>query len=152
MHKKNSKIFTGCRVSEAKIYIYHSTEIAKARPHSEEWERDTSVQKQWSMARQMRDDGHQRRKIKTRNARQWRHSTAMASCQYFFGGEYYLIQLHRQIIHQNARNCFFTSLSNYLAIFLGTLSGNAIWSRFSPNQGFISCVYRGLEKTKRDPI
>ena len=43
------KICTGCRVSEAKIYLYHSTEIAKARPHSEEWQTDTSVQKQWSM-------------------------------------------------------------------------------------------------------
>ena len=38
-----SKICTGCRVSEAKIYLYHSTEIAKARPHSEEWQTDTSV-------------------------------------------------------------------------------------------------------------
>ena len=35
MHKKIPKICTGCRVSEAKIYLYHSTEIAKARPHSE---------------------------------------------------------------------------------------------------------------------
>ena len=50
MHKKNPKICTGCRVSEAKIYLYHSTEIAKARPHREEWQADTSVQKQWSMA------------------------------------------------------------------------------------------------------
>ena len=33
MHKKIPKICTGCRVSEAKIYLYHSTEIAKARPH-----------------------------------------------------------------------------------------------------------------------
>ena len=49
MHKKNPKICTGCRVSDAKIYSYHSTEIAKARPHREEWETDTSVQKQWSM-------------------------------------------------------------------------------------------------------
>ena len=49
MHKKNPKICTGCWVSEAKIYLYQSTEIAKARPHSEEWETDTSVQKQWSM-------------------------------------------------------------------------------------------------------
>ena len=32
------------------------------------------------------------------------HSTAMASLQYVFGGKYDLIQLHRQIIHQNARN------------------------------------------------
>ena len=51
MHKKIPKICTGCRVSEAKIYLYHSTEIAKARPHSEEWQTDTSVQKQWSMDR-----------------------------------------------------------------------------------------------------
>ena len=35
MHKKIPEICTGCRVSEAKIYLYHSTEIAKARPHSE---------------------------------------------------------------------------------------------------------------------
>ena len=49
MHKKIPKICTGCRVSAAKIYLCHSTEIAKARPHSEEWETDTSVQKQWSM-------------------------------------------------------------------------------------------------------
>ena len=49
MHKKIPKICTGCRVSEAKIYLYHSTEIAKARPHSEECQTDTSVQKQWSM-------------------------------------------------------------------------------------------------------
>ena len=34
MHKKIPKICTGCRVSAAKIYLYHSTEIAKARPHS----------------------------------------------------------------------------------------------------------------------
>ena len=43
MHKKIPKICTGCRVSAAKIYLYHSTEIAKARPHSEEWQTDTSV-------------------------------------------------------------------------------------------------------------
>ena len=49
MHKKIPKICTGCRVSEAKIYLYQSTEIAKARPHREEWQTDTSVQKQWSM-------------------------------------------------------------------------------------------------------
>ena len=51
MHKKIPKICTGCRVSAAKIYLYHSTEIAQARPHSEEWQTDTSVQKQWSMTR-----------------------------------------------------------------------------------------------------
>ena len=33
MHKKSPKICTGCRVSAAKIYLYHSTKIAKARPH-----------------------------------------------------------------------------------------------------------------------
>ena len=49
MHIKIPKICTGYRVSEANIYLYHSTEIAKARPHSEEWQTDTSVQKQWSM-------------------------------------------------------------------------------------------------------
>ena len=51
MHKKIPKICTGCRVSAAKIYLYHSTKIAKARPHSEEWQTDTSVQKQWSMTK-----------------------------------------------------------------------------------------------------
>ena len=49
MHKKIPKICTGCRVSKAKIYLCHSTEIAKARPHSEEWQTDTTVQKQWNM-------------------------------------------------------------------------------------------------------
>ena len=54
MHKKIPKICTGCRVSEAKIYLYHSTKIAKNRPHREEWQTDTSVQKQWSMVRDFR--------------------------------------------------------------------------------------------------
>ena len=49
MHKKVPKICTGCRVSAAKIYLYHSTNIAKARPHSKEWQTDSSVQKQWFM-------------------------------------------------------------------------------------------------------
>ena len=49
MHKKIPKICTGCRVGAAKIYLYHSTKIAKARPHREEWQTDPSVQKQWSM-------------------------------------------------------------------------------------------------------
>ena len=49
MHKKRPKICTGCRVSAAKIYVYHSTKIAKARPHSVEWQTDSSVQKQWFM-------------------------------------------------------------------------------------------------------
>ena len=50
MHKKIPKIYTGCRVIAAKIDLHHSSEIAKARPHNEEWQTDTSVQKQWSMA------------------------------------------------------------------------------------------------------
>ena len=33
--QKNPKVCTGCRASAAKIYLYHITEIAKARPHSE---------------------------------------------------------------------------------------------------------------------
>ena len=52
MHKKIPKICTGCRVIAAKIYLYHSTKIAKARPHSEECQTDSSVQKQWSMVEQ----------------------------------------------------------------------------------------------------
>ena len=51
MHKKIPKLCNGCRVSEAKIYLYHSTELGKGRPHSEECQTDTSVQKQWSMFR-----------------------------------------------------------------------------------------------------
>ena len=35
--KKIPKICTGCRVSADKIYLYHSTEIAKARPHGHAW-------------------------------------------------------------------------------------------------------------------
>ena len=35
MHKKNPKICTGCRASAAKIYLYHSTKITKARFDSE---------------------------------------------------------------------------------------------------------------------
>ena len=58
MHKKIPKICTGCRVSAAKIYLYHSTKIAKARPHSEEWQTDTSVQKQWSMIRDSSNVDH----------------------------------------------------------------------------------------------
>ena len=49
MHKKRPKICTGCRVSAAKIYLYHRTKIAKARPHRVEWQTDSSVQKQWFM-------------------------------------------------------------------------------------------------------
>ena len=47
--QKRPKICTGCRVSEAKIYLYHSTKTAKARPHRVEWQTDSSVQKQWFM-------------------------------------------------------------------------------------------------------
>ena len=53
MHKKRLKICTGYRVSEAKIYLYQNTKIAKARPHSVEWQTDTSVQKQWFMNQYM---------------------------------------------------------------------------------------------------
>ena len=49
MHKKSPKICTGCRVSAAKIYLYPSTKIAKARPHGVDWQTDSSVQKQWFM-------------------------------------------------------------------------------------------------------
>ena len=35
MHKKSPKVCTGCRVSAAKIYLYHSNEIVKAKPHSQ---------------------------------------------------------------------------------------------------------------------
>ena len=48
MNKKN-KSCTGCRASTAKIYLYHSTKIDKARSHSVEWQTDSSVQKQWFM-------------------------------------------------------------------------------------------------------
>ena len=45
MHRaQQPKICTGCRVSAAKIYLYHSSKIAKARPHSAEWPDYTSVQ------------------------------------------------------------------------------------------------------------
>ena len=46
MRKKNPKICTGCRVSAAKIYLYHSTKIAIDRPHSVKWQTDSSFQKQ----------------------------------------------------------------------------------------------------------
>ena len=50
MHKKRPKICTGCRVTAAKIYLYHGTKMAKARPQRVEWQTDSSVQKQWFMA------------------------------------------------------------------------------------------------------
>ena len=56
MHKKIPKICTGCRVSATKIYLYHSTEIAKARPHRVEWQTDSSVQKHWFMDKYSVDD------------------------------------------------------------------------------------------------
>ena len=49
MHKKIPKICTGSRVKKNKIYLYHSTKIAIAKPHSVEWQTDSSVQKQWFM-------------------------------------------------------------------------------------------------------
>ena len=49
MHNKIPKICTGCRVSAAKIYLYYSTKIAKARPQRVEWQTYSSVQKQWFM-------------------------------------------------------------------------------------------------------
>ena len=49
MHKKNPEICTGCRVSEAKIYLYHSTKIAKAKPHRVDCSTGSSVQKLWFM-------------------------------------------------------------------------------------------------------
>ena len=33
MHKKRPKICSGCRVSTAKIYLYHSAKLTEARPH-----------------------------------------------------------------------------------------------------------------------
>ena len=44
-------IFNGiyCRVSAAKIYLNHSTKIAKTRSHRAEWQTDSYVQKQWFM-------------------------------------------------------------------------------------------------------
>ena len=47
--KKSLEICTGCKVIAARIYLYHSTKIAKARPHRDEWQTDSSVQKQWFM-------------------------------------------------------------------------------------------------------
>ena len=44
MFEKIPKIPTGCRVSAAKIYLYHSSKIAKPRPHNVEWPEYTSVQ------------------------------------------------------------------------------------------------------------
>ena len=52
MHKKYLKfaVVVEYRVSAAKIYLYHSTKIAKARLLRVEWQTDSSVQKQWFMA------------------------------------------------------------------------------------------------------
>ena len=44
MHKKRPKICTGCRISAAKIYIYHSTKIAKARPGFDDRPKHPSIQ------------------------------------------------------------------------------------------------------------
>ena len=51
MHKKLPKICIGVRVIAAKIYLYHNTKIAKARPHRVKWQTDSSVQKQWFMTK-----------------------------------------------------------------------------------------------------
>ena len=44
MHKKIPKICTGCRVSAAKLYLYHSTKIVKAGPGLDDWPEHPSVQ------------------------------------------------------------------------------------------------------------
>ena len=57
MHKKYLKfalVVELAIVSAAKIYLYHSTKIAKARPHRVEWQTDSSVQKQWFMLKATR--------------------------------------------------------------------------------------------------
>ena len=41
---KKSEIWTYCRVSEAKFYLYHSTKIAKTRPGFDEQPEHPSVQ------------------------------------------------------------------------------------------------------------
>ena len=41
--QKRPKICTSCRVIAAKTYLYHSTKIAKARPHSVDCQTDISV-------------------------------------------------------------------------------------------------------------
>ena len=38
------KICTCCSVSEAKLYLYHSTRIAKARPGFDDWPEYPSIQ------------------------------------------------------------------------------------------------------------
>ena len=49
--QKSHKICTHCRVSEAKIYLYHNAKIAKARPQYVVWPEYYSVQKQWFFLR-----------------------------------------------------------------------------------------------------
>ena len=44
MRKKKPKICTCCRVSEAKIYLYHSSKIAKAGPGYDVWPEHPPVQ------------------------------------------------------------------------------------------------------------
>ena len=41
---------TQCKVNEAKIYLYHSRKIAKARPQQALCPEQLAVQKQWSLA------------------------------------------------------------------------------------------------------
>ena len=49
MHKKGLKFASVVKLAMV-TYVYHSTKIAKARPHSIEWQTDSSVQKQWFMS------------------------------------------------------------------------------------------------------
>ena len=84
------------------------------------------------------------RKIEMRNTLRWRHSMAMASCQYVFGGKYDLIQLHRQIIHQmffHHKNTittsnFYSNLKKTMkmtwhfvisAVWVGSVFGPCLW-------------------------
>ena len=48
MHKKRPKNALVVELAQLK-FTYITTEIAKARPHSEDWQIDSYVQKQWSM-------------------------------------------------------------------------------------------------------
>ena len=47
--------------------------------------------------------------LKREDKRQMTSQSGHGFLSIFFGGKYDLIQLHRQIIHQNARNFFFTT-------------------------------------------
>ena len=47
--KKSPKICTHCKVSEAKIYLSHSSKITKDWPQQAECPKQSVVQKQWSL-------------------------------------------------------------------------------------------------------